>query len=162
MLIVASLPRWVRVNTLKLSTKKFIEQLSSLSLVQVSDLTSLQSTQNSYFVDPHIPNLIAFNRSYPLTTTAFAQEYSSGQIILQDKASCIPATLLDVRPGEIVLDACAAPGNKTTQLAAAVGRKGCVFAVERDGKRVVTLRNMVEKAGATNCIFPISRWADVC
>jgi 25S rRNA (cytosine2278-C5)-methyltransferase len=154
---VASIPRWVRVNTLKTSYNKIIAKLSSLSssLVRVNELTTLQTcTQNSYFIDPHIPNLIAFNRSYPLTTTTFAKEYSSGQIILQDKASCIPGSLLAVSEGETVLDACAAPGNKTTLLAAGLGTRGHVFAVEKDEKRVVTLKNMVEKAGATKCMLP--------
>lgn len=102
-------------------------------------------------IDLHVPNLLAFNRSYPVTTT-FSHEYSTGQIILQDKASCIPASLLDVQRGDVVLDACAAPGNKTTQLAAGVGKEGRVFAIERDEKRTVVLRDMVEKAGAEKCI----------
>jgi putative methyltransferase len=41
-------------------------------------------------------------------------------IILQDKASCLAPAALRPRAGELVLDCCAAPGNKTTQLAALV------------------------------------------
>jgi 25S rRNA (cytosine2278-C5)-methyltransferase len=148
------IPRWVRVNTLKYTTAQFLQKLASLSLTQVPDLPTLQTTPQGYLLDLHIPDLLAFHRSYPLTTTSFAAEYTSGQIILQDKASCIPACLLAVQPGDMVLDACAAPGNKTTQLAAAVGPGGRVIAVERDRERVVTLRNMVEKAGAAECTPP--------
>ena len=108
-----------------------------------------------YLIDRNIPNLVAFHPSYPVTTT-FAKEYASGRIILQDKASAIPAHLLMPEEGATVLDACAAPGNKTTQLASAVGLSGTVFAIEKDSKRVETLRSMVEKAGASKCIIILS------
>jgi 16S rRNA (cytosine967-C5)-methyltransferase len=45
----------------------------------------------------------------------------SGQIYLQDEASQLVAQVLDARPGDRVLDVCAAPGGKTTQIAAASG-----------------------------------------
>ena len=86
------------------------------------------------------------------------------------QASCIPAIVLDPPPGSSVIDACAAPGNKTTHLAAIMGDTGCVqvsvcacvmhmayiscshiVAFDRDAKRFKTLENMVSKAGA-NCI----------
>ena len=150
-MIIVSLPRWVRVNTLKLSFQSFLQKLSSKSFVEVFDLAALEETRNGYLIDLHVPDLLAFNRLYPVTTT-FSNEYSTGQIILQDKASCIPASLLDVQRGDVVLDACAAPGNKTTQLAAGVGTEGHVFAIERDERRTVVLRDMVKKAGAEKCI----------
>lgn len=149
--MIAFVPRWVRVNTLKIAFVDFLERLSSLSLSPVSDLASLKENKNGYFVDINVANLLAFHSSYPVATI-FSNEYASGQIILQDKASCIPADLLDVRTGSNVLDACAAPGNKTTQLGAAVGATGKVIAVEKNSKRAETLRNMVEKAGASSCM----------
>ena len=139
------------MNTLKLSFQSFLQKLSSKSFVEVVDLAALEETRNGYLIDLHVPDLLAFNRLYPVTTT-FSHEYSTGQMILQDKASCIPASLLDVQRGDVVLDACAAPGNKTTQLAAGVGTEGHVFAIERDEKRTVVLRDMVKKAGAEKCI----------
>jgi 25S rRNA (cytosine2278-C5)-methyltransferase len=143
-------PRWVRVNTLRTTFDNFIKIIDALPLKPVPNLAALEEQRLVYRVDSNIPNLLAFHPSYPLTTT-FAQEYASGQIILQDKASCIPAHLLDVRTGQYVLDACAAPGNKTTQLAAAIGPTGHVIGVEKDPKRVETLKKMVEKAGASDC-----------
>jgi len=129
---------------------KFEDRLHALSLDPVVDLISLKGSTNGYLIDANLQNLVAFHPSYSVTAT-FAREYSSGEVILQDKASCIPADLLDVRLSATALDACAAPGNKTTQLAAAVGRKGQVIAVEKDSKRVMTLKTMVDKAGASAC-----------
>lgn len=121
-----------------------------MSLSLVLDINALKGNKNSYIIDVNINNLLAFQPSYPVTTT-FSAEYASGVIILQDKASCIPADLLDVGIGDKVLDACAAPGNKTTQFAAAVGPTGNIFAVEKDSKRAETLKTMIEKAGALKC-----------
>jgi 25S rRNA (cytosine2278-C5)-methyltransferase len=130
--------------------EEFVKKLETLSLVSVDNITSLQNKKDGYLIDANVPNVLAFHRSYPVTAI-FSQEYVSGAIILQDKASCIPATLLNVPAGATVLDACAAPGNKTTQLAGGVDSKGTVFAVEKDSKRAITLQTMVDKAGASKC-----------
>ena len=63
----------------------------------------------------------------------------SGALILQDKASCLAPAALAPRPGELVLDCCAAPGNKTTQLAALAAPGGRVIACERDARRAGVL-----------------------
>jgi 25S rRNA (cytosine2278-C5)-methyltransferase len=148
--IIDFVPRWVRVNTLKTRSDEIVEQLYGAGLVAVANLDALKANPNGYLSDINIPNLFALHPSYPLMTT-FKDQYSSGAIILQDKASCLPAQLLGPPIGATVLDACAAPGNKTTQLAAAVSSSGTVFAIEKDSKRAETLRLMVEKAGAAKC-----------
>ena len=116
----------------------------------VIELNDIESTKTGYLIDSNVPDLLAFSPHCPIQST-FKEEYASGAIILQDKASAIPVVLLDPPRGAHVLDACAAPGNKTIQLAAAVGPAGHVVAVERDEKRAETLRQMVKKAGATKC-----------
>ena len=62
--------------------------------------------------------------------------FEDGAWWVQDAAAALPARLLDVRPGERVLDMCAAPGGKTAQLAAAGGR---VTALDRSGPRLQRL-----------------------
>ena len=63
--------------------------------------------------------------------------FAEGGFWVQDAAATLPARLLAVRPGERVLDLCAAPGGKTAQLVAAGGQ---VVAVEREPKRAARLR----------------------
>jgi 25S rRNA (cytosine2278-C5)-methyltransferase len=140
------------VNSITMEFDECIEKLKQLSLSPVSDWIGLREAKAGYFVDPNVPGLIALRPSYPIMDT-LSQDYASGGIILQDKASCIPPCLLDAGRGNTVLDACAAPGNKTAQLAASVGPSGHVFAVERDSKRAITLKNMMDKAGASKCNF---------
>lgn len=113
--------------------------------------------------DQHLPEtLLVFPLSASPILTSH-QSYLSGHLILQDKASCIPAHVLlsslstaDAPPldGEVI-DATAAPGNKTTQLSAFMGNKGKLHAFELSPGRWKTLRKMVEKAGCTNVDFGV-------
>jgi 16S rRNA (cytosine967-C5)-methyltransferase len=76
--------------------------------------------------------------------------YGEGWFYVQDEASQLVGRLVGARPGERVLDACAAPGGKTGQLAAAVGEAGEVVAVERDPGRIARLRDNLERLGLTH------------
>ena len=58
-----------------------------------------------------------------------------GALREQDRSSCMSVAALAPQPGWTVADACAAPGNKTTQAAAYVGATGSVLACERDPRR---------------------------
>lgn len=51
-----------------------------------------------------------------------------------------------------VLDACAAPGNKTTHLAAIMKGKGGILAIDKDSRRLSNLSANIEQAGATNVV----------
>ncbi|KAK9819564.1 hypothetical protein WJX81_004895 [Elliptochloris bilobata] len=77
-----------------------------------------------------------------------------GRLILQSKASCMPAHALRPEPGWTVLDACAAPGNKTTHIAALMGGIGRVLAFDKDARRLKRLRGAVAAAGATTIGAP--------
>eukprot|EP00038_Savillea_parva_P002356 m.113646 g.113646 ORF g.113646 m.113646 type:complete len:665 (+) comp10811_c0_seq4:214-2208(+) len=77
--------------------------------------------------------------------------YLDGSLILQDKASCMPAHAVGPPPGATCIDACAAPGNKTSHLAALMGNKGKIIAFDTDARRLNLLRRLTTKAGAT-CI----------
>ncbi len=80
----------------------------------------------------------------PLRTPLAAE----GLFLVQDEASQLVAELTAVRPGEHVLDACAAPGGKTTAFAAAVGDVGVVVACDLRPARVRLLRNTLHRTGA--------------
>ena len=67
----------------------------------------------------------------------------------QSRASMLVARAVDPQPGERVLDLCAAPGGKTTHLAALMGDEGEVVAVELDPKRAATMRRNAERLGAS-------------
>ncbi|KAJ3560640.1 hypothetical protein NPX13_g9236 [Xylaria arbuscula] len=149
-------PRWVRVNTLKATLQ---EQLDTTfkdftRVASVRDVITGPTTGKLLYVDEHVPNLLALWPTFEITKT---QAYTSGCIILQDKASCFPAYLLDPRPEDgDVIDSCSAPGNKTTHAAAIVksrlseskGRTRKVYAFEKDKHRARTLDKMVNLAGA--------------
>ncbi|KAF9872694.1 NOL1/NOP2/sun family protein [Colletotrichum karsti] len=147
-------PRWIRVNALKSDVET---QLGTTfkgfeRVLTIADVT--KSTGKAIYIDAHVPNLLAAS---PGTDVTKSQAYKNGDIILQDKASCFPAYLLDPRPEDgDVIDSCAAPGNKTTHLAAVMkkhepeqgAQKRTIFAFERDSKRAQTLEKMVRIAGS--------------
>lgn len=63
-----------------------------------------------------------------------------------------PARLLDAQPGEVVLDLCAAPGGKTTQLAASMDGRGLLVCNEIHPKRARILSSNIERLGVTNAL----------
>lgn len=151
--------RWVRVNTIRSNVE---EQLRSTFMgwdivPALADLWSIPQEQGKHsakmlYIDRDIPNLLAISRDVGVTTS---DAYRRGEIILQDKASCFPAYLLDATSvGGDIIDACAAPGNKTTLLAALLNDRSVVplrrkvLAVERNKDRAVTLQKMIDWAGA--------------
>lgn len=76
--------------------------------------------------------------------------FRTGHFNLQEKASMLPALVLDPRPGERVLDCTAAPGNKTLQLACLLRGEGEIAAVEISPKRAADLEKNIKKFGAHN------------
>lgn len=75
--------------------------------------------------------------------------FDAGAIMPQSRASMLVARAVEPQPGERVLDLCAAPGAKTTHLAALMGGRGEVVAVEKHGGRAGALARNAERLGAT-------------
>ena len=73
----------------------------------------------------------------------------SGQCYIQDPSTAIACQLLDPKPGEKILDACAAPGGKTTYLAQLMQNRGVIIACDRDVKRLQILKDNVGNLGMT-------------
>jgi 16S rRNA (cytosine967-C5)-methyltransferase len=76
--------------------------------------------------------------------------YAAGAFTPQSRASQLVAPMLDPQPGERVLDLCAAPGGKTTHIAALMGDRGEVVAVERHAGRARALRASAERMRASS------------
>lgn len=76
--------------------------------------------------------------------------YLAGLFHIQEEVSMLPAQLLGVQSGERVLDLCAAPGNKSAQLAAALGNAGRVIANDRSMGRMRACRQVLERLGLVN------------
>ena len=70
--------------------------------------------------------------------------YASGMFSVQDKASRIAAESLGARPGDTVVDVCAAPGGKTMAIAESMKNKGRIIATDIHGKRI----GLIEKEAA--------------
>ena len=74
--------------------------------------------------------------------------YDSGSIYLQSLSSMVPPLVLGPKPNEKVMDLTAAPGSKTTQMAALMENRGYILANELDEIRCERLKYNVEKQGA--------------
>ena len=93
----------------------------------------------------------AFVLPYALTNELWDMPcYQAGAVYVQNLSSMIPALVVDPHPGEDILDACAAPGGKTTQMAALGGKQAHVTACEMHAPRAEKLEFNLKKLGATN------------
>jgi len=165
-----SWPRYARINTLLVTgakMKSLLKEDGWTEVVYVKEelnvdkylkiITGLKS--NQYVSDFHIPNLLVFPPKSELYHHNFVTE---GFLMLQDKSSCFPVVALAPTVGSVVLDACAAPGMKTSQIAAAIcgeevsltnGQlpvKAKVIAVERNTKRYGLLNEILARSAANS------------
>jgi 16S rRNA (cytosine967-C5)-methyltransferase len=88
------------------------------------------------------PGFVEFNS---LPTAAL----DSGNYYVQDPSTAIACELLDPKPGERILDACAAPGGKTAYVAQLMKNQGVIIACDRDRERLQLLRDNVDRLGVT-------------
>jgi len=80
-------------------------------------------------------------------------EHTLGYIYVQEAASMIPPLVLDPKPGEKVLDMCAAPGSKTTEMAQLMENKGIIVANDIAADRLASLGINVQRCGAMNIVI---------
>ena len=93
--------------------------------------------------------LQVFESQVPLGATP---EYLAGHYLLQAAASFLPVMALDPREHERVLDMAAAPGGKTTHMAALMKNTGCIFANDSNKARSKALVGNIHRMGARNTI----------
>ena len=97
--------------------------------------------------DERVPEALVLEEPLDLHGSPLWQR---GAMIAQSRAAMLVARTLQPQPRERVLDLCAAPGGKTTHLAALMGGDGEVVAVERDPRRAAALEQTAARMSATN------------
>ena len=131
-------PVYVRLNTLKAPEENLLKKLEADKAV----LEKVPQLKHTY-------KLIETKK--PLTRT---RSFSQGLFYIQDKASCLAAEIADPKPGNTVLDVCAAPGSKTTYLAQLMENKGKIVSVDYSRRRIQVWKRETELMGV-NIAQPI-------
>jgi len=80
-------------------------------------------------------------------------EHHLGYLYVQEAASMIPPVVLDPKPNETVLDMCAAPGSKTTQIAMYMKDSGILVANDVSGSRLKALGMNLQRCGIRNSVI---------
>lgn len=128
-------PSTFRANTLKITTEELAQKLTQLGF---------EYEQLPWFPDAFILK----NKSQrELTETPL---YMGGFIYIQNLSSMIPPLVLDPQPDEVILDITAAPGSKTTQMAAMMKNSGQIVANDRSRVRNFILKHNLETLSVTN------------
>jgi 16S rRNA (cytosine967-C5)-methyltransferase len=97
--------------------------------------------------DEALPEALVLEGPLDLPATA---PWSEGAIVAQSRAAMRVAHVLDPQPGERVLELCAAPGGKTSHVAALMGGTGSVLAVEHHAGRARALEDTLARVKASN------------
>jgi len=83
-------------------------------------------------------------------------EHMLGLIYLQGPVSMAPVEVLDPKPGELVLDLCAAPGSKSTQIAQLLEGRGVIVANDISYDRIKALSSNLQRFGVLNCVITLA------
>lgn len=115
-------PLTLRVNQLQISRNQFLARLRDAGLeAKPTEISPVGVTLQEGITIPSLPG------------------FAAGQFYVEDEAAQLIPLLLDVHPGELVLDACAAPGGKATHLAELMNDTGRIYAVDRSEARLKLL-----------------------
>lgn len=134
----SGLPKTFRVNSLKSTTIEIVEYAQS----QGWQLKALPWYPEAFTIDRE-------DRSVPLGHTL---PHFTGRLYIQEASSMVPPAVLDPQPGERVLDLAAAPGSKTTQLAAMMDNQGLLVANDSSATRIKALTANLERIGTLNTV----------
>jgi NOL1/NOP2/sun family putative RNA methylase len=126
----------IRINLVNAKGKNLVERMQDLG-VQLEKVPFLET---GYWV-----------RNSKVSVGATA-EYLLGLYSIQDAAAQIPATLFTTLKDKTVLDACAAPGGKTVQLADLMGNTGAIVALDVKKRRLAALSNHLERCHVGNTL----------
>lgn len=128
----------IRVNTLKADEHFILDLLKEKGVV----LEKIPWTRYGYWI------LNEFD-------IGKAVEHMLGLIYIQGAISMLPVEILSPTLNEVVLDLCAAPGSKTTQIAQYLRNTGVIVANDVSIKRIKALSSNVQRCGVLNCVITL-------
>ncbi len=127
-------PRYcgLRVNTLKIEVEEFLK-------IAPFELRPIPWTKNGfYYRETESPGRNPY--------------YYAGLYYIQEPSAMYPGIVIDAKPGERILDLCAAPGGKSVQIAAGLKGKGILVANDINSDRVKALVKNIELSGVRNAV----------
>ena len=122
---------YIRINTLRGNEEKCLREIEREG-IEVKPVEHL----------PFTFQVISSKRPIPRT-----EAYRRGRVTIQDKASILASVVAAPRPGDLVLDVCAAPGAKTAHLAELMQNKGAICSIDRSALRMSLLRREMPRLG---------------
>ncbi|MBT4447024.1 RsmB/NOP family class I SAM-dependent RNA methyltransferase [archaeon] len=137
---LAFLPRSIRVNTLKANVADVKKSIEAKGWI----LEAIPWCDTGFWI--HHPDR---------RDTGNLLEHKLGYIYIQESVSMLPPLFLDPKPGEMVLDMCAAPGSKTSQIATMMKNEGLLLANDYRGQRIQSLGINLQRMGVTNCVVTL-------
>ncbi len=158
-----SLPAWLADELIAWKglkdANKIAKAFNSISPIdiRVNKLRSNLKEVKEIFDSCGIQNQLIPNCPYGLEVRAGGGEprkwpgYEEGKWSVQDRSSQLIAPLLGPLPGENILDACAAPGGKSTHIAELINNEGNIWSVDRSSRRSKKILSNSERLG-TNCL----------
>ncbi len=127
----------IRINTLKIKIDDLVNRLQNKGFI----LEVLPWVSYGFKVVKRSMNLGSLH------------EFLQGYFYLQSFSSMIPCLVLDPKPGETVIDMCAAPGSKATQIAQLMENKGKLILLDKNEKRIPSLNVNLSRMGVSNSII---------
>jgi 16S rRNA (cytosine967-C5)-methyltransferase len=125
-------PLTLRTNTLAITRDELLDRFASNGITAAATRFSPFGIQVEG--RHHIPGLPGFRE---------------GLFVVQDEASQLAGILLDPKPGERVLDTCAAPGGKATHLAQLMDNRGELLAMDISGSKLPLIQEAAQRLGIT-------------
>lgn len=125
-------PMVLRVNSRKISSEDY------LSLLKEKHLSATQV--------PDLPYAIRLEKPVPVKQLP---KFEEGFVYIQDSAGQYAAPLLDLKPQQRVLDACAAPGSKTTHILETEADLKALIAIDSDSNRMGRIKENIARLGLT-------------
>jgi 16S rRNA (cytosine967-C5)-methyltransferase len=120
----------VRVNTLKISRKKLIEELR---------IEGIDAVEGKYAEEA----VILKNPS----SISRLESFRKGYFQVQDESSMLAVKVLAPQPGEFIMDVCSAPGGKASHIAQVMGNRGTVLARDIHEHKIGLVKGTVDRMG---------------